>query len=572
MLIQPTMPPRRSFDSIEGGEENWDGSNKRPKNWDGSNEQPKTWRFHDPAAVSWPEKLWPKSLREGDSHPPWLIPTHTVQSALDHAWRSEWNEHGLPLLPAIWNLFESPDARRRKVRSFFKKIYEDHYKGDSSVRSLPLLHMVALCRLRVSLKFLLSVGEDVNQQDELGLTALHRCAEAHSLPDMVKLLLENGADETIRDTFGHTALHRASVRGEHYMADVLGAHSKTVNARDHEGRTPLHNAIQCVSQTSTQITWEPQTAQDQEQDPDDFMIIRVQKTIDTLLEKGANINARDTYGYTPLHLAVGRRCEGITTYLLQQPRIDVNIPDARGYTPLFTAAEYNDFGMLKQLFSRTDVRNNCKTRSGRNLLSVIAEMPAREGPENQAFLVWVESLIHYMGAEADEPDTDGRTPLSYAAEAENKPLVRLLLNAGNADPSRMDNTSCTPLSYLTGGADALVNDAGLPELGPGGSLIERDEIKKPVDQLTLSSAIDVAEVKDKAGRTPPSNEKAEKRDEIKKPVCQLSLPSAIDVAEVTDKAGRIPPLNLKAEFRLKRLWAKLARMEAKHLKRSMSQF
>lgn len=63
---------------------------------------------------------------------------------------------------------------------------------------------------------------------------------------MVRFLLDNGADINARDDrFGKSALHQAVVRGRDEVVQLLLQRGAEVAARDHAGMTPLLWAVKC---------------------------------------------------------------------------------------------------------------------------------------------------------------------------------------------------------------------------------------------------------------------------------------------------------------------------------------
>ncbi|MFT4027435.1 MAG: ankyrin repeat domain-containing protein [Novosphingobium sp.] len=67
-----------------------------------------------------------------------------------------------------------------------------------------------------------------------------------------------------------------------------------------------------------------------------------------LIAKGANVNARNGRGVTPLQLAVGIGfTEGVELLIQQGARLDE--PDSAGETPLITAVHRRDTGLMRLL-------------------------------------------------------------------------------------------------------------------------------------------------------------------------------------------------------------------------------
>jgi ankyrin repeat protein len=103
------------------------------------------------------------------------------------------------------------------------------------------------------------------------------------------------------------------------MLDVPG--TTIVNARDvTSGETALHIVV-----ARRDLTW-----------------------ITFLAAKGANVNARNGRGVTPLQLAVGMGfTEGVELLLEKGARVDE--PDAAGETPLISAVHRRDTGLMRLL-------------------------------------------------------------------------------------------------------------------------------------------------------------------------------------------------------------------------------
>jgi ankyrin repeat protein len=82
-----------------------------------------------------------------------------------------------------------------------------------------------------------------------------------------------------------------------------------VNTRDYENCTPLHIAVEAGKPA----------------------IIR------ELLNRGADINAQDDYGYTPIHYAISHQYLYLVAELIELPHVDINIQAHNGDTFLHQA-------------------------------------------------------------------------------------------------------------------------------------------------------------------------------------------------------------------------------------------
>jgi ankyrin repeat protein len=120
---------------------------------------------------------------------------------------------------------------------------------------------------------------------------------------------------------GRTPLHWAAAGGHKYLVELLLVNGADVNARNSDGQTPLHRAMVPVQKAAEKGNME---------------------VAELLLSHGAEVNAKDDAGTTPLHLAA-QFCLGDTDMveLLLANKADVNAKDNQGFTPLHYAAEFN---------------------------------------------------------------------------------------------------------------------------------------------------------------------------------------------------------------------------------------
>ncbi|RYP80672.1 hypothetical protein DL769_002354 [Monosporascus sp. CRB-8-3] len=135
-----------------------------------------------------------------------------------------------------------------------------------------------------------------------------------------------------------------------------------------------------------------------------------------LLDRGADIEAKDEYGQTPLSLAASFGYEAVVELLLNKGA-DIKAKDEFGRTPLSLAALYGHKAVLELLLDKgADIK--AKDEFGRTPLS----LAARNGYET------VVKLLLDRGADIKVKDKFGQTPLSLAASHGHEPVIELLLD------------------------------------------------------------------------------------------------------------------------------------------------
>jgi len=93
------------------------------------------------------------------------------------------------------------------------------------------------------------------------------------------------------------------------------------------------------------------TITEQDQELIDASRVGNNSVVQELLTSGADVNAVDRNGSTPLIAASssGRNLSDVVTTLLKQPLIKINIQDKGGYTALHYTAGYGHLDVAKQL-------------------------------------------------------------------------------------------------------------------------------------------------------------------------------------------------------------------------------
>lgn len=145
------------------------------------------------------------------------------------------------------------------------------------------------------------------------------------------------------------------------------------------------------------------------------------------------VNVRDYSGWTPLQYAINDNSKDKTNSLLQH-NANINNRDGLGNTPMMYKIKSWDNDMVRELLQdRADP--NVKNINGQNSVhySVLFNNPG------------ALKAIEGFGAELDEKDNFGNTPLAYSVYTEETyPMMQYLVE-NNADIESRNNLGQTPL-------------------------------------------------------------------------------------------------------------------------------
>lgn len=215
--------------------------------------------------------------------------------------------------------------------------------------------------------------------------------------------------------------------------------------------------------------------------------------ISTLLDGGAELEARDRRGLTPLHYAA-QNSRAAAVSALADAGANVNAEDREGRTPLHWAvfsrsgtAKWDswEFAFARRCFPDPQLRGIAE-----GVATVI------ETVRYQAELVWsdpeVVRVLLDAGAMWSARDKRGATPLHYAAAfSPNQATVSVLLEAG-ARAGIKDKMNSTPLHDAAGNGNAAV---AMVLLDAGAELGSRDRRgDTPLHRAVAHGHSDVAAV------------------------------------------------------------------------------
>jgi cytohesin len=195
-------------------------------------------------------------------------------------------------------------------------------------------------------KLLLEGGAEVDGRDSNGRTPLALSAGRSYTPDIVALLLDHGAKVNAPDRNGVTPLMLAvHERGFPEIVKFLIEKGAQVDARSNNGSTPLHRAAQASignryrSPLLCMTSIHPDYRRDIEE-----VRQRPLEMIQLLLDTGAQVDARDEDGNTPLIVAAKGTDRPEIIQLLIEKGAEVNARNNDGSTALMVAARGADSG------------------------------------------------------------------------------------------------------------------------------------------------------------------------------------------------------------------------------------
>ncbi|AAR83496.1 CNPV150 ankyrin repeat protein [Canarypox virus] len=145
--------------------------------------------------------------------------------------------------------------------------------NDQDTYEIPPIHYAIETRDIETLKVLISKGADVNTRDidnDVPLYKAMNITDNQIHNEIVDILLRNGADLNITNNYHFTPLHEAVFTSHWLTVKKLIYHGANINAKDETGKTPLHYS------RNKQIT-------------------------KLLIQHGADMNLQDVYGYSPMY-------------------------------------------------------------------------------------------------------------------------------------------------------------------------------------------------------------------------------------------------------------------------------
>ena len=197
-------------------------------------------------------------------------------------------------------------------------------------------------------------------------------ARYNSNPEVLKALLETGVDAKAKNNEGRTALDHARENEKLKGTDALKLLEERTNS------SPTEDLLAIAGNAGPE-------------------------KVRQLIQAGADVNAKNKDGWTPLMIAAALNSNPEVLKVLLEAGADVNAQKEDGVTPLMVAAIKNTPEVLKVLIE--------------------------------------------AGADVNAKDTDGLTPLMLAAQHNPNPKALTALLEAGADAKTKNNEDKTALDY-----------------------------------------------------------------------------------------------------------------------------
>ncbi|QGA20373.1 hypothetical protein EYB26_008075 [Talaromyces marneffei] len=274
------------------------------------------------------------------------------------------------------------------------------------------LHLATIKGHRKIMKVLLAKGTDTGKTNETGSMILHAAVGTMDDEATVPLLVKSNIDvNAVNSVTGDTGLHLAVQSKRPRILLYLLNKKATVDSFNKRGLTPLHLAAKLNNCEALPLLLERGAAvESRSQDGVTALHVAAQAdnwiAFDLLLAAGADINAWDANGDTLLHTRASKRRDTAIISKLIDQGANIEARNSKGYTPLQAASLNGNKEMFFLLLDR-GANIAVETPRGESLLHITP-------PNNQDYLEIYQALLE-RGLSVDALSSEGWKPIHQAA-------------------------------------------------------------------------------------------------------------------------------------------------------------
>lgn len=257
------------------------------------------------------------------------------------------------------------------------------------------------------------LSDILGAQDISGATALHE-AVRYGKTDIARLLLKAGAQVDALDSIGKTPMLLIMPVGSQYKSyETLLSYKANINQKDMYGDTVLHVAT--MSNAPSNV-------------------------LELLVKAGANVNERNKQGVTPIEIAIEQEHAEQVAFFAKT-NADIFAEDMDGNSPLSKALDRPTPDMLKMLVGKENI--NAKDSSGNTALHIAIQ---KDAP-----IAYIKYLID-AGSDVNARNKNGDSVLFIAAEKNRRDAGDLLIEK-DADifATNVQNNSPLRIALTRGG-------------------------------------------------------------------------------------------------------------------------
>ena len=271
-------------------------------------------------------------------------------------------------------------------------------------------------------KYLISIGQDVNAQifaDGFWINSPMKVAAQNGNIEIAKLLIDEGANLNSSDDYIYNAIDY----GNYDIAKLL-IDNDVFNLNTN---TTKEQAIELAKKQKYYEIEKLLSSEDSNNiDGYDELMNAVSKgdmkALEKLIKDDTDLN-KQYDNITPLNLAAARNDKEMVKFLVEKGA-DINLEDGYGYTPLMKAIDYYNIGLAKNIINLKPDLNAICSATGDTPLTYLVNAKKYGGGAD---------LCYYMiknGADINKKNKEGNTPLMIAAASYNYGIVGVLVNMG----------------------------------------------------------------------------------------------------------------------------------------------